>query len=67
MLYQILDNKVVTNFIQLVFPQQVDWFSQTKLCWKDTNEGYLHIYRMYKSNNKQLRYQVISNFKIFVC
>ena len=42
----------VTNFIQLVSPQQVDRFSQTKLCWKAPNEGYLHIYEMYKSNNK---------------
>ena len=51
----------VTNFIYLVSPQLVDQFSQTKLCWKDANKGYLHIYVMYKSNNKQPRYQVISN------
>ena len=42
----------VTNFIQLVSPQPVDQFSQTKLCWKAPNEGYPHIYGMYKSNNK---------------
>ena len=56
----------VTNFIQLVSPQPVDQFSQTKLHCKDPNKGYLHICRMYKSNNKQPRYQVISNCKIFV-
>ena len=56
-----------TNFIQLVSPQPVDRFSQTKLCQKAPSEGYLHICGMYKSNNKQLRYQVISNYKIFVC
>jgi len=60
-------NKSVTNFIQLVSLQPVDQFLQTKLCWKAPNEGYLNIYGMYKSNNKQLRYQVISNCKIFVC
>jgi len=42
----------VTNFIQLVFLQPVDLFSQTKLRWKVPNKGYLHICRMYKSNNK---------------
>jgi len=57
----------VTNFIQLVSPQPVDQFLQTKLHCKAPNEGYLHICWMYKSNNKQLRYQVISNCKIFVC
>ena len=57
----------VTNFIQLVSPQPVDQFSQTKLCYKAPNEGYLHTYGMYKSDNKQLRYKVISNCKIFVC
>jgi len=46
----------VTNSIQLVSPQPVDWFPQFKLYWKAPNNGYLHIYRMYKSNNKQLRY-----------
>ena len=46
----------VTNFIQLVSPQPVDLFSQTKLHWKAPNEGYLHIYGIYKSNNKQPRY-----------
>ena len=45
-------DRSVTNFIQLVSPQQVDRFSQTKLCWKAPNEGYPHIYKMYKSNNK---------------
>ena len=43
---------IVTNFIQLVSPQPVDRFSQTKLRWKAPNEGYLHICRMYKSDNK---------------
>ena len=42
----------ITNFIQLVSPQPVDQFSQTKLCWEAPNEGYLHICRMYKSDNK---------------
>ena len=42
----------VTNFIQLVSPQLVDQFSQTKLHWKAPNEGYLHMYRIYKSDNK---------------
>jgi len=51
----------VTNFIQLVSPQPVDQFSQTKLCWKALNEGYMHICGMYKSDNKKLRYQAISN------
>ena len=58
---------IVTNFIQLVSPQPVDRFSQTKLCWKVPNEGYLHICGMYKSNNKRLRYQAISSCKSFVC
>ena len=44
--------KGVTNFIQLVPPQPVDRFSQTKLRWKAPNEGYPHICGMYKSNNK---------------
>ena len=52
----------VTNFIQLVSPQPVDRFSQTKLHWKAPNEGYL-----YKSDNKWLRYQAISSCKSFVC
>jgi len=56
----------VTNFIQLVSPQLVDWFSQTKLHWKAPNENYLQICEMYKSDNKQLRYQVISNCKSVV-
>jgi len=58
---------LVTNFIQLVSPQPVDRFSQTKLCWKTPNEGYPHICGMYKSNNKQLRYQAISSCKSFIC
>jgi len=44
--------KIITNFIQLVSAQLVDLFSQTKLRWKASNEGYPHIYKMYKSNNK---------------
>ena len=42
----------VTNFIQLVSPQPVDRFSQTKLHWKAPNKSYLYICGMYKSNNK---------------
>ena len=42
----------VTNFIQLVSPQPVDQFLQTKLCWEASNESYPHICGMYKSNNK---------------
>ena len=57
----------VTNFIQLVSPQPVDRFSQTKLRWKAPNEGYPHICGMYKSDNKRLRYQDISSCKSFVC
>ena len=57
----------VTNFIQLVSPQPVDRFSQTKLHWKAPNEGYLHICGRYKSGNKWLRYQDISSYKSFVC
>ena len=56
----------ITNFIQLVFPQPVDRFSQNKLYWKAPNDGYLHICVMYKSGNKQLRYQAISNYKSFI-
>ena len=59
--------KYVTNFIQLVSLQPVDQFSQTKLHYKAPNEGYLHICEIYKSNNKQLRYQAISNCKSFIC
>ena len=59
-------SKNITNFIQLVSPQPVDRFSQTKLCWKAPNEGYSHICRMYKSNNKWLRYQNISSCKSFI-
>jgi len=57
----------VTNFIQLLSPQQVDWFSQTKLHWKAPNKGYPHICGMYKSDNKWLRYQAISSCKSFIC
>ena len=57
----------VTNFIQLISPQPVDRFSQTKLRWKAPNEGYPHICGMYKSNNERLRYQAISSCKSFVC
>ena len=57
----------VTNFIQLISPQPVDRFSQTKLCWKALNEGHPHICGMYKSNNERLRYQAISSCKSFVC
>ena len=57
----------VTNFIQLVSPQLVDRFSQTKLCWKAPNESYSHMCGMYKSNNKWLRYQAINSCKSFVC
>ena len=42
----------VTNFIQLVSPQPVDWSSQTKLHWKAPNEGYPHICGMHKSDKK---------------
>ena len=48
----LLDEPSITNFIQLVSPQLVDRFSQTKLRWKAPNEGYLHICGMYKSDNK---------------
>ena len=57
---------IVTNFIQLISLQPVDWFSQTKLRWKAPNKGYLYIYRLYKGNNKLLRYEAISNYKSFV-
>ena len=40
----ILQFIVVTNFIQLIFSQLVDWFSQTKLYYEVPNKGYLHIY-----------------------
>ena len=48
------DSQIVsaTKFIQLVSPQPVDRFSQTKLRWKAPNEGYPHMCGMYKSNNK---------------
>ena len=57
----------VTNFIQLVSLRPVDRFSQTKLRWKAPNEGYPHICGMYKSDNKWLRYQAISNCTSFIC
>ena len=50
--FNIRDNSCVTNFIQLVSPQPLDQFLQTKLCWKAPNERYLHICVMYKSDNK---------------
>jgi len=46
------ERRAVTNFIQLVSPQPVDQFSQTKLCWKAPNESYLHICGRYKSDNE---------------
>jgi len=59
--------QAVTNFIQLVSPQPVDQFSLTKLRWKAPNESYPQICRMYKSDNKRLRYHDISSCKSFVC
>jgi len=53
--------KTVTNFIQLISSQPVDQFSQTKLYLKVPNKGYLYICGIYKSNNKQPRYQVIND------
>ena len=44
--------KIVTNFIQLVSPQPVDQFSQTKLHWKAPNEGYPYICEINKSDSK---------------
>jgi len=38
----------ITNFIQLIPPQPVDLFSQTKLCYKASNEGYPHIWDVQK-------------------
>ena len=55
----------VTNFIQLVSPQLVDQFLQIKLYQKALNEGYLHIYGMYKSNNRLLRYKTISDYRFY--
>jgi len=57
----------ITNFIQLVSPQPVDRFLQTKLRWKAPNKGHPHICGMYKSDNKWLRYQTISSYKSFIC
>ena len=57
----------VTNFIQLVSPQLVDQFSQTKLRWEAPNEGYLYMCGIHKSDNKWLRYQAINSYKSFVC
>ena len=37
-----------TNFIQLVSPQLVDQFLQTKLCWKAPNKGYPHMWDVQK-------------------
>jgi len=65
--YSIDENEInITNFIQLVSPQLVDQFSQNKLYWKAPNKGYPHTYGMYKSKNKKLRYQAISNYKSFI-
>jgi len=52
LLLALLQTEAVTNFIQLVSPQPVDRFSQTKLHWKAPNESYPHIYGRYKSGNK---------------
>ena len=60
-------SNIVTNFIQLVSPQLVDQFSQTKLYWKAPNESYPYMCGIYKSDNKWLRYQAISSCKSFVC
>jgi len=46
------DGLSVTKFIQLVSPQPVDLFLQTKLHWKAPNEGYPHMCGMHKSDNK---------------
>ena len=54
---------IVTNFIQYISLQLVDQLLQTKLYWKAPNESYLHIYGMYKSDNRLLRYWTISNYK----
>ena len=58
-----IGSKAVTNFIQLVFLQLVDHFSQTKLHWKAPNEGYSHVCEIYKSDNKLLEYQTMNNYK----
>ena len=50
----------------LVSSQLVDLFLQTKLFCKAPNKSHLYIYGMYKYNNKQLRYQDISNCKSFI-
>ena len=42
----------ITNFTQLISPQPVSLLLQTKLYWKALNEDYLHICRIYKSDNK---------------
>jgi len=54
---------LTTILIELIYPQPVDQFSQTKLHSKAQNDGYSHIYRMYKSDNRLLKYQTISNYK----
>jgi len=64
--FNIRDSICVTNFIQLASLQLADQFLQTKLYWKALNDGYLHIYGMYKNDNKQLGYQAISNYKSFI-
>jgi len=32
---------------------------------ESSNKSYLHIYEMYKSHNRLLRYQTISNYKFY--
>ena len=44
-------NSIITNFIQLIFLQPVDWFSQTKLHYKAPNEGYLCHMQVHLSRN----------------
>jgi len=39
-LITLIHREFVTNFIQLVSPQPVDQFSQTKLCWKSSDKEY---------------------------
>jgi len=54
-----------TLFIQIVSLQPVNKFSKTILYSKIPNKSYLHIYRIYKSNNRLLRYYTISNYKLY--
>ena len=41
------DKISITNFIQLVYPQPVNQFSENKLCQEAPNKGYLNICRIY--------------------